>query len=44
MGQFGNAGEKEANQHNWRETVGWSETAKDPEMFRVLETAILDIS
>ncbi|KAF9052839.1 hypothetical protein BJ165DRAFT_1443429 [Panaeolus papilionaceus] len=44
MGPFSNAGEKEANQFNWREVIGWSEHSKDAEMFRVLETSILDVS
>lgn len=41
---FDGAGEKEANSANWREVVGWSEDAKDPTMFRVLETSILEVT
>jgi len=44
VGMFAGAGEKEANAHNWREVVGWSEHSKDPEMFRVLETSVLEVS
>jgi len=44
LGMFSGAGEKEANQHNWREIVGWSEHSKDPEQFRVLETSILEVT
>lgn len=29
---------------NWRETVGWSENAKDTTIFRVLETSIWEIA
>ncbi|KAI0322217.1 hypothetical protein OF83DRAFT_1167742 [Amylostereum chailletii] len=44
MGIFAGAGEKEANAQNWREIVGWSEDSKDPNLFRVLETSVLEIS
>ncbi|KAI0065379.1 hypothetical protein BV25DRAFT_1821776 [Artomyces pyxidatus] len=44
MGIFAGAGEKEANSANWREVVGWSENSKDPSMFRVLETTVLEVS
>lgn len=44
LGLFAGAGEKEANSHNWRETVGWSENSKDTSMFRVLETSIWEIT
>lgn len=40
---FEGAGIKEANAYNWREVVGWSEHSKDPEMFRVLETSVLEV-
>jgi hypothetical protein len=43
MGQFAGAGEKEANQMNWREVVGWTENGKDPMLFRVLETSVLEV-
>ncbi|KAF9265414.1 hypothetical protein L218DRAFT_956998 [Marasmius fiardii PR-910] len=39
-----NASEKEAHSFNWREIVGWAEESKDPQMFRVLETSVLEIS
>ncbi|KAH6918529.1 hypothetical protein BKA70DRAFT_1247452 [Coprinopsis sp. MPI-PUGE-AT-0042] len=44
MGNFASAGEKEANTYNWREAIGWSEDSKDPTMFRVLETTVLEVS
>lgn len=44
VGVFSASGEKEANAHNWREVVGWSELAKDNEQFRVLETSVLEIT
>ena len=44
VGEFSESGEKEANAHNWREVVGWSELAKDNEQFRVLETSVLEIT
>ncbi|TRM62470.1 hypothetical protein BD626DRAFT_548391 [Schizophyllum amplum] len=44
MGNFAGAGEKEANQMNWREVVGWNEESKDSTMFRVLETTVLEVS
>lgn len=44
VGTFAGAGEKEANQVNWREIVGWSENSKDMTLFRVLETSILEVT
>jgi hypothetical protein len=44
MGNFATSGEKEANTHNWREVIGWSEDSKDSTMFRVLETTVLEIT
>lgn len=44
MGNFATSGEKEANTHNWREVIGWSEDSKDSTMFRVLETTVLEIA
>ena len=44
MGNFAASGEKEANTYNWREAIGWSEDSKDPTMFRVLETTVLEVS
>ncbi|KAF9535304.1 hypothetical protein CPB83DRAFT_888034 [Crepidotus variabilis] len=41
---FEGAGEKEANAYNWRAVVGWSEHSKDPMMFRVLETSVLEVT
>ncbi|KAI0748165.1 hypothetical protein C8Q80DRAFT_1270605 [Daedaleopsis nitida] len=41
---FSGAGEKEANQMNWREVVGWSELSKDTSHFRVLETSVLEVT
>lgn len=41
---FAGAGEKEANTHNWREVVGWSEHSKSSDQFRVLETSILEVT
>ncbi|GJE86919.1 hypothetical protein PsYK624_030020 [Phanerochaete sordida] len=41
---FEGRGEKEANQVNWREQIGWSELSKDPTQFRVLETSILELT
>jgi len=43
-GMFAGAGEKEANSHNWREIVGWSENSKDPEHFRLLEISVLEVT
>ena len=43
-GNFSSSGEKEANTYNWREAIGWSEDSKDPTMFRVLETTVLEVS
>ncbi|KAL0946840.1 hypothetical protein HGRIS_013008 [Hohenbuehelia grisea] len=44
VGVFAGAGEKEANTVNWREIVGWVEESKDPLMFRVLETSVLEVT
>ncbi|KAJ3869986.1 MAG: hypothetical protein NXY57DRAFT_593315 [Lentinula lateritia] len=44
VGIFAGAGEKEANTVNWREVVTWSEDSKDPTMFRVLETSVLEVT
>jgi len=44
VGVFAGAGEKEANQVNWREIVGWSENSKDMTLFRVLETSVLEVT
>lgn len=44
LGIFAGAGEKEANAVNWREIVGWSEDSKDPTLFRVLETSVLEVT
>lgn len=44
VGIFAGAGEKEANAVNWREVVGWSEESKDPTMFRLLETSVLEVT
>jgi hypothetical protein len=44
MNLFSGAGEKEANQMNWREVVGWTENSKDNVLFRVLETSVLEVS
>jgi hypothetical protein len=44
MQAFAHAGEKEANQMNWREVVGWTENSKDTTLFRVLETSIMEVS
>ncbi|KAJ7632671.1 hypothetical protein FB45DRAFT_913120 [Roridomyces roridus] len=44
VGIFAGAGEKEANAVNWREVVGWSEDSKDPTMFRLLETSVLEVT
>lgn len=44
LGLFAGAGEKEANSMSWRETVGWSENAKDTTIFRVLETSIWELT
>ena len=44
MTVFEGAGIKEANAYNWREVVGWSEHSKDPEMLRVLETLVLEVT
>ncbi|KAI0302176.1 hypothetical protein BC826DRAFT_502836 [Russula brevipes] len=44
MAIFSGAGEKEANLQNWREVVGWTENSKDTQLFRVLETTVLEIT
>ncbi|KAK7693442.1 hypothetical protein QCA50_003010 [Cerrena zonata] len=44
MALFADAGEKEANQYNWREKINWSELSKDPTCFRVLETSVLELA
>lgn len=44
LGNFTGAGEKEANSVNWRELVGWQEDSKDPTLFRVLETSVLEVT
>lgn len=44
LGMFSAAGEKEANAVNWREIVGWLEDSKDPSLFRVLETSVLEVT
>jgi hypothetical protein len=44
VGVFAGAGEKEANQVNWRDIVGWSENSKDTTLFRVLETSVLEVT
>ena len=44
LNMFAGAGEKEANQVNWRERIGWSELSKDPTQFRVLETSVLEVT
>ena len=44
MGIFAGAGEKEANAFNWREVVDYSENAKEPGLFRMLETAVLEVT
>lgn len=42
MDDFASAGEKEANAHNWREIVGWTEAVKDASQFRVVEMSVLE--
>lgn len=44
LNNFSGAGEKEANQANWREVTAWSEEAKDNSIFRVLETSVLEVT
>lgn len=44
VGMFAGAGEKEANTVNWRQVVGWDENSKDPTLFRVLETSVLEVT
>ncbi|KAH9900974.1 hypothetical protein C8Q73DRAFT_742685 [Cubamyces lactineus] len=44
LNMFAGAGEKEANQANWRDRIGWSELSKDPTQFRVLETSVLEVT
>ena len=43
MGNFITSGEKEANQYNWRDVVGWSEFSKDSAHFRVLEISAMEL-
>lgn len=43
MSNFITAGEKEANQYNWREVIGWSEFSKDVAHFRVLEISTMEL-
>jgi len=43
-GIFAGAGEKEANLHDWRSVVGWTEDAKDSSLFRLLETSVLEVT
>lgn len=44
VGMFAGAGEKEANTVNWRQVVGCDENSKDPTLFRVLETSVLEVT
>jgi hypothetical protein len=44
LGLFAGAGEKEANNVNWREVVCWSELSKDGTQFRMLETSVLEVT
>jgi hypothetical protein len=44
LGLFSGSREKQANMFNWEEIVGRSEPAKNPELFRVLETSVLEIT
>ncbi|KAG6866950.1 hypothetical protein C0991_003866 [Blastosporella zonata] len=44
VGAFAGATEKEANAVNWREVVDWQEESKDPTLFRVLETSVLEVT
>lgn len=44
LSMFAGAGEKEANQVNWRDRVGWSELSKDSTQFRLLETSVLEVT
>ncbi|KAG6814375.1 hypothetical protein H0H92_010961 [Tricholoma furcatifolium] len=44
IGAFAGATEKEANTVNWREIVDWQEDSKDPTLFRVLETSVLEVT
>lgn len=44
LGNFSEAGEKEANVFNWREVIGWSEDMKDPNLLRILELSIMDVT
>lgn len=44
VGAFAGATEKEANTVNWRETVDWQEDSKDPTLFRILETSVLEVT
>lgn len=42
LAEFAGSGEKEANQFDWRDTVGFNEAIKDPQNNRVIETSIMD--
>ena len=44
LDEWAEAGLKEAEHNEWRETVGWSEAMKDKEQFRVLEISVLECS
>ncbi|KAG5728012.1 hypothetical protein E4T56_gene19379 [Termitomyces sp. T112] len=44
VGAFAGATEKEANAVNWREIVDWQEDSKDPTLFRILETSVLEVT
>ncbi|KAG6851011.1 hypothetical protein H0H93_004498 [Arthromyces matolae] len=44
VGAFAGATEKEANSVNWREIVDWQEDSKDPTLFRILETSVLEVT
>lgn len=44
LDDFAEAGVKEAEHNEWRETVGWSEAMKDKDQFRVLEVSVLECS
>jgi len=44
IGLFAGAGEKEANAANWREIIAWQEDSKDPTLFRILETSVLEVT
>ena len=44
MPEFDGRGEKEANTMNWREHIRWSELAKDPTQFRILEVSVMELT